>query len=190
MFCTHRCHYQANSPVSLSSGKSQKIKIFVENRLGLLRKDRWPKICLCNCRNSFAGDCPFLPMQRHIQRDRRQRPNARGLVQHGGPLGWLEESVPAGVILYVMDGPYRLLFPNHTGCPDRSCPAVSWWNFKLLLYSRCTQPSLMSYITQGRHGWYPSRPTPSLWFQQSAGATPLYTVKKSSWVFRLQPGCH
>jgi hypothetical protein len=29
----------------------------------------------------------------------------RGLAQHGGPLGWLEESDPAGVILYVMDGP-------------------------------------------------------------------------------------
>jgi hypothetical protein len=30
-------------------------------------------------------------------------PNARELVQHGGPPGWLEESDPAGVILYVMD---------------------------------------------------------------------------------------
>jgi hypothetical protein len=33
-------------------------------------------------------------------------PKARGLAQHGGPPGWLEESDPAGVILYVMDGPY------------------------------------------------------------------------------------
>ncbi len=39
------------------------------------------------------------------------RPNARGLVQRGGPPGWLEESDPAGVILYVMDGPYRLPLP-------------------------------------------------------------------------------
>jgi hypothetical protein len=46
----------------------------------------------------------------------------RGLVQHGGSPGWLEESDPAGEILYVMDGPYRLAFP---GCPDRSCPAAS-----------------------------------------------------------------
>jgi hypothetical protein len=38
------------------------------------------------------------------------RPKARGLTQHGGPPGWLEESDPAGVILYVMDGPYRLPF--------------------------------------------------------------------------------
>jgi hypothetical protein len=28
------------------------------------------------------------------------RLKARGLVQHGGPPGWLEESNPAGVILY------------------------------------------------------------------------------------------
>ncbi len=30
------------------------------------------------------------------------RSKARGLAQHGGPPGWLEESDPAGVILYVM----------------------------------------------------------------------------------------
>jgi hypothetical protein len=28
------------------------------------------------------------------------RPKARGLAHHGGPPGWLEESDPAGVILY------------------------------------------------------------------------------------------
>jgi hypothetical protein len=32
----------------------------------------------------------------------------RGLAQHGTPPGWLEESDPAGVILFVMDGPCRL----------------------------------------------------------------------------------
>ncbi len=36
-------------------------------------------------------------------------PKSRELAQHGGPPGWLEESDPAGVILYLMDGPY-------TGC--------------------------------------------------------------------------
>ncbi len=34
----------------------------------------------------------------------------RGLAQHGGLPGRLEESDPAGVILYLMDGPYRLPF--------------------------------------------------------------------------------
>ncbi len=37
---------------------------------------------------------------------------------------WLEESDPAGVILFVMDGPYRLPFPYSTGCPDMSCSAA------------------------------------------------------------------
>ncbi len=32
-------------------------------------------------------------------------PKARGLAQHGGLPGWLEESDPVGVIFYVMDGP-------------------------------------------------------------------------------------
>jgi hypothetical protein len=36
------------------------------------------------------------------------RPKARGLAQHGGPPGWQEESDPAGVILYMIDGPYCL----------------------------------------------------------------------------------
>jgi hypothetical protein len=40
------------------------------------------------------------------------RLTTRGLAQHGGPPGWLEESDPAGVILYVMDGPYRLPFSS------------------------------------------------------------------------------
>ena len=76
------------------------------------------------------------------------RPKARWLVQHGGPPGWLEESDPAGVNLYVIDGPYRLPFPYRTGFPDSSCPAVSLWNFQLLLY-KYTQPSVMKYITHG-----------------------------------------
>jgi hypothetical protein len=44
-------------------------------------------------------------------------PKARGLVQHDGPPGWLE-SDPAGVVLYMMDGPYCLPFPYRTGWPD------------------------------------------------------------------------
>jgi hypothetical protein len=38
-------------------------------------------------------------------------PKARGLAQHGGLPGWLDEIDPAGVILYVMDGLYRPPFP-------------------------------------------------------------------------------
>jgi hypothetical protein len=32
------------------------------------------------------------------------RKKARGMAQHGGPPGWLEESDPASVILYESDG--------------------------------------------------------------------------------------
>jgi hypothetical protein len=53
------------------------------------------------------------------------RPKVRGLTQHGGPPGWLEESIPAGVT----DGPYHRHFPYCTGCPDRSCPACELMEF-------------------------------------------------------------
>ena len=53
------------------------------------------------------------------------RPKARELAQYGDLPGWLEESDPAGVILYVRDGLYRLPFPYQTGGLDRSCPAAS-----------------------------------------------------------------
>jgi hypothetical protein len=46
------------------------------------------------------------------------RPKDRGMAQYGGTPGWLEESDLAGLILYVMDGPYRLSFPYHTSCPE------------------------------------------------------------------------
>jgi hypothetical protein len=38
------------------------------------------------------------------------RPKARGLAQHGGPPGWLEESNPAGVIFVRDRRGYRLPF--------------------------------------------------------------------------------
>jgi hypothetical protein len=53
------------------------------------------------------------------------RPKARRLTQLGGLPGWLEESDPTDVILYLMDWPYRLSFPYRIGCPDKSCPVVS-----------------------------------------------------------------
>ncbi len=56
-------------------------------------------------------------------------PKTRRLVQHGGPPGRPEESEPAGVIFYVIDGPYHLPFPYCTGCPDRSCPACELMEF-------------------------------------------------------------
>jgi hypothetical protein len=62
---------------------------------------------------------------RKLYGKKSMRPQARGLAQHVGPPGWLEKIDPAGVILYVMDGPHRLHFQFRTGCLDRSCPAAA-----------------------------------------------------------------
>ncbi len=69
----------------------------------------------------ISGKYIFLGLlERRLLFFREMRPKARGLAQHGGPPGWLEESDPTGVFLYVMDGPYRPPFPDCIGCPDRS----------------------------------------------------------------------
>jgi hypothetical protein len=74
----------------------------------------------------FLSSLPLLPQATTaVFGAYPMRPKARGLVQHGGLPGWQEESDPAGVILYVMDGPYCLPFPYRTGTPDRSCTAAS-----------------------------------------------------------------
>ncbi len=109
-----------------------------------------------NCDPELSGDRHCCSGQHTQHTSPPMGPKARGLAQHGGPPGWLEDSNPAGAILCVMEGPYR------TGCPDRSCPAASWWNFQLLLYSKCPKPSTMSYVPQGRYGWYSSWPVTSL----------------------------
>jgi hypothetical protein len=63
-----------------------------------------------------------------------------------------------------MDGPYCLPFCSVlvalTG-------AASWWNFQLLLHSKCTQPSVISYSTSRKEvmAWYFCRPMSSLWLQ-------------------------
>ncbi len=64
------------------------------------------------------------------------RPKARVLAQYGGRLAGWRRLTRAGVILYVMDGLYRLPFPYRTGCPNRSCPAASWLNFQLPLHRK------------------------------------------------------
>ncbi len=48
----------------------------------------------------------------------------RGLAQHGAPPGWLEESDPAGVILYVMDGPFRLSWQELPSYELKEFPAA------------------------------------------------------------------
>jgi hypothetical protein len=65
------------------------------------------------------------------------RPKARGLAQHGGPPGWLEETDPSGCD-FVRD---ELM--NYT-----TCPSLELTNY----YNKWTQNIIMSYVTQGRHG--------------------------------------
>jgi hypothetical protein len=38
------------------------------------------------------------------------KPKSRGLAQHGGPLAGWRRVTQQGVILYVMDGPFHLLW--------------------------------------------------------------------------------
>ncbi len=82
---------------------------------------------------------------------------ARGLAQHGGPSGWLEESDRAGCD-FVRDG--RSMPPAlHEG----PLPDLLYY-----YYYKCTQNNVMSYCRSRKEAmaWYSSRPMPSLWVQQ------------------------
>jgi hypothetical protein len=86
------------------------------------------------------------------------RPKARGLAQHGGPPGWLEESDPAGCD-FVCDG--RSMPPALTGA-DLLLNVLfkmfigSKYRHFTIQYSisstKCTRDTVMSYVTQERHG--------------------------------------
>ncbi len=97
----------------------------------------WP--CFISCNDMYSVVVPMTL-------------KARGLAQHGGPSGWLQESDQTNVFRHVMDGPHRLPFPYRTGCPDRSCTAASWWNFQLLLYCKCTVNNHPSWATSRKEG--------------------------------------
>jgi hypothetical protein len=53
------------------------------------------------------------------------RPKARGLTRHGSPPGYLEESDPAGVILYMMDGRTACFFLSIPAALTGAGPAAS-----------------------------------------------------------------
>jgi hypothetical protein len=53
------------------------------------------------------------------------RPKARGLARHGSPSGYLEESDPAVVILYMMDGRAAFFFLSIPAALTGAGPAVS-----------------------------------------------------------------
>jgi hypothetical protein len=82
----------------------------------------------------------------------------RGLDQHGGPPGLLEESDPAGVILYVVDGPYHLPFPYRTGCPGAVQLRADGISSCCYIVNVHNHPSRKDGMA-----CYSSRPMPSLW---------------------------
>jgi hypothetical protein len=98
-------------------------------------------------------------------------PKARGLVQHGGPPGCLEESDPAGMILYVMDGHAPALTYCTTAC---IVVAQLWAPGKPSCCSRwpITTVSVHKPPTWGMShkegmAWY-SRPMSSLWLPRKS----------------------
>ncbi len=74
------------------------------------------------------------------------RPKARGLAQHGGSLGWLEESDPT-----VMDGPFRLPLSVLYRLPWQELLSCELMGFPAFLKIINNKPSVMSCATQGRH---------------------------------------
>ncbi len=96
------------------------------------------------------------------------RPMARGLAQHGGPPGWLEESDPAGCD-FVRDGrsmPPALRGPHH----------MPWSGASI---TKCTQNTVMSYVRKARPGTLVG---PCLLSGTDGGAMPT-TAKKSGHLY-------
>jgi hypothetical protein len=87
------------------------------------------------------------------------RPRLEGWPSTAARLaGW--RRVTRQVWFCTCDGGDSLPFPYRTGCPNRGCSAASWWNFQLLLYSKCTVNNQPSWATSRKEGmaWYSSRP--------------------------------
>jgi hypothetical protein len=86
------------------------------------------------------------------------RPKASGLVQPGGPPGWLEESDPIGSDI-VRDG--RSMPPaltEHTICPGLGL-ILGW------AITKCAKTLSWAMSRKEGMAWYSSRPMPSLWSQ-------------------------
>jgi hypothetical protein len=75
-------------------------------------------------------------------------------MQHGGPPDWLVESYP-GACDFVRDG--QSMLPALT---DHTTEYILWttpldpvWGLSI---TKCTQNTVISYVTQGRHRLYSS----------------------------------
>jgi hypothetical protein len=99
---------------------------------------------------AFIFSIRIWPTDTMISKSHTMMPKTRGLVQHGGPPGWLEESDPAGCD-FVRDG---RSMPDHTTCPGLS---------GALYYKMYTKHRQELHHAKGDMAWYSSRPMPSLW---------------------------
>ncbi len=104
----------------------------------------------------------------------------RGLAHHGGPPGWLEESDPAGVLLYVMDVPcrnarlFRTVSVALTGAVGIfSCCYIA---------NLDNNPSRATSRKEGM-GWCSSKPMPSLW------RCPIECLKIQTLLIRFFTNC-
>ncbi len=77
------------------------------------------------------------------------RPKARRLAQHGGPTGCLEESDQAGVLVYVIDGPYLLPFPYSTGYQWQELPSCLLMEFPAAVVNVHNYPSVATSRKEG-----------------------------------------
>ncbi len=105
------------------------------------------------------------------------RLKARELTQHGGPPGWLEESDPTGVILYVM----------------RAVPPTFSVPYKFAFQFRADGISICCYIVYVHNhppsrkesmAWYSSRPMPSLWLGLPRPSLPLSHLLLFFYIYR------
>ncbi len=73
----------------------------------------------------FFYDHFSFVMETNLYLGGSMRPKARGLARHGSPSGYLEESDPAVVILYMMDGRAAFFFLSIPAALTGAGPAVS-----------------------------------------------------------------
>jgi hypothetical protein len=126
------------------------------------RPPPWP---LDHCRQGCHTNTPFSLLCLtliHV----RSVSSPEGWPNMAASLGWLEESDPSGVILYVMDGPcpaclFRSLLIALTGAAQmradeisNCCYIVNVSNHPLCVMSR-----------KDGMAWQSSRPMPSLWLR-------------------------
>jgi hypothetical protein len=114
------------------------------------------------------------------------RPKARGLAQQGSPPLVAKWEWPSRCV-FVCDRTGRTACLFHT-LPVALTGAAQLradGTFQLLLYSsKCTKPSVMSYITQGRHDLVLySRPMPSFWFKSVSSSVSLQCARGAKFFF-------